>query len=144
MGPKFGAQYGNKLGFQLGPMSITKLSPNWACQMGPIHFINFLLSGMALLRISYCCHVKSKVSEQAYYYNTLKTFFTSIVSGHHANPVQVNVFLLQVFPDIIHPDLHLPPISAYSLPPRVRVNPRLVVFLPPSALYVQATEVSFS
>src|SRR6218665_2383271 len=22
-------------------MSITKLSPNWACQMGPIHFINF-------------------------------------------------------------------------------------------------------
>src|SRR6218665_3424205 len=46
MGPKFGAQKGNKLGFQLGPMSITKLSPNWACQMGPIHFINFLLSGM--------------------------------------------------------------------------------------------------
>src|SRR6218665_2073286 len=27
------------------PMSITKLSPNWACQMGPIHLINFLLSG---------------------------------------------------------------------------------------------------
>src|SRR6218665_1598598 len=26
-------------------MSITKLSPNWAYQMGPIHFINFLLSG---------------------------------------------------------------------------------------------------
>src|SRR6218665_2379279 len=26
-------------------MSITKLSPNWACQMGPIHLINFLLSG---------------------------------------------------------------------------------------------------
>src|SRR6218665_3230588 len=22
-------------------MSITKLSPKWACQMGPIHFINF-------------------------------------------------------------------------------------------------------
>src|SRR6218665_2180779 len=33
MGPKFGAQKGNKLGSQLGPMSITKLSPNWACQM---------------------------------------------------------------------------------------------------------------
>src|SRR6218665_2470258 len=33
------------LGAQLGPLSITKLSPNWACQMGPIHFINFLLSG---------------------------------------------------------------------------------------------------
>src|SRR6218665_1976806 len=45
MGPKFGAQKGNKLGSQLGPMSITKLSPNWACQMGPIHLINFLLSG---------------------------------------------------------------------------------------------------
>src|SRR6218665_1549646 len=29
-------------------MSITKLSPNWACQMGPIHFINFLLSGSSL------------------------------------------------------------------------------------------------
>src|SRR6218665_3913230 len=41
MGPKFGDQYGNKLGSQLGPMSITKLSPNWAYQMGPIHFINF-------------------------------------------------------------------------------------------------------
>src|SRR6218665_3848404 len=45
MWPKFGAEYGNKLGSQLGPMSITKLSPNWAYQMGPIHFINFLLSG---------------------------------------------------------------------------------------------------
>src|SRR6218665_2298292 len=30
---------------QLGPVSITKLSPNWACQMGPIHLIKFLLSG---------------------------------------------------------------------------------------------------
>src|SRR6218665_3547754 len=27
-------------------MSITKLSPNWACQMGPIHCPKFLLSGM--------------------------------------------------------------------------------------------------
>src|SRR6218665_3125577 len=27
-------------------MSITKLSPNWTYQMGPIHFINFLLSGV--------------------------------------------------------------------------------------------------
>src|SRR6218665_1223885 len=36
------------LGAQLGPLSITKLSPNWACQMGPIHFINFLLSGKLL------------------------------------------------------------------------------------------------
>src|SRR6218665_2412582 len=48
MGPKFGAQKENKLGSQLGPMSITKLSPNWACQMGPIHCINFLLSGPPL------------------------------------------------------------------------------------------------
>src|SRR6218665_3350092 len=46
MGPKFGAQYGNKLGSQLGPISITKLSPNWACQMGPIHCPKFLLSGV--------------------------------------------------------------------------------------------------
>src|SRR6218665_3331649 len=46
MGPKFGAQKGNKLGSQLGPMSITKLSPNWACQMVPIHCHNFLLSGL--------------------------------------------------------------------------------------------------
>src|SRR6218665_1247569 len=33
------------LGAQLGPVSITKLSPNWACQMGPIQLIKFLLSG---------------------------------------------------------------------------------------------------
>src|SRR6218665_1738994 len=26
-------------------MSITKLSPNWACQMGPIHYLTVLLSG---------------------------------------------------------------------------------------------------
>src|SRR6218665_2899993 len=45
MGLKFGAQKGNKLGSQLGPMSITKLSPNWACQMGPIHCPKFLLPG---------------------------------------------------------------------------------------------------
>src|SRR6218665_812344 len=35
------------LGAQLGPLSITKLSRNWACQMGHIHFINFLLSGLS-------------------------------------------------------------------------------------------------
>ena len=29
----------------MGPLSIIKLSPNWACQMGPFYFINFLLSG---------------------------------------------------------------------------------------------------
>ena len=34
------------LGAQLGPVSITKLSHNWACQMGPIHLIKFLLSGI--------------------------------------------------------------------------------------------------
>src|SRR6218665_610502 len=33
------------LGAQLGPMSIIKLSRNWACQMGPIHCPKFLLSG---------------------------------------------------------------------------------------------------
>src|SRR6218665_3012400 len=36
------------LGAQLGPMSITKLSPNWARQMGPIHCPKFLLSGILL------------------------------------------------------------------------------------------------
>src|SRR6218665_2413771 len=38
------------LGAQLGPVSITKLSPNWACQMGPIHCPKFLLSGLAVKR----------------------------------------------------------------------------------------------
>src|SRR6218665_674104 len=33
------------LGAQMGPVSITKLSPNWACQMGPIHCPKFLLTG---------------------------------------------------------------------------------------------------
>src|SRR6218665_87334 len=45
-------------------MSITKLSPNWACQMGPIHCPKFLLPGLSLCErdISgchdyyYCCH----------------------------------------------------------------------------------------
>src|SRR6218665_1240007 len=35
-------------GVQLGPLSITKLSPNWACQMGPIYCPKFLLSGKCL------------------------------------------------------------------------------------------------
>src|SRR6218665_814816 len=30
-------------------MSITKLSPNWACQMGPIHCPKFLLPGLPFL-----------------------------------------------------------------------------------------------
>src|SRR6218665_1925338 len=30
-------------------MSITKLSPNWACQMGPIHCPKFLLPGLRKL-----------------------------------------------------------------------------------------------
>src|SRR6218665_3967968 len=38
------------LGAQLGPVSITKLSPNWACQMGPIHFINFFAVWVCLFR----------------------------------------------------------------------------------------------
>ena len=32
----------------MGPVSITKLSPNWACQMGPIHCPKFLLTGLGL------------------------------------------------------------------------------------------------
>src|SRR6218665_126082 len=42
-------QQGNKLGAQLGPMSITKLSPNWACQTGPVHCHKFLLPGIRQL-----------------------------------------------------------------------------------------------
>src|SRR6218665_1588886 len=38
-GPKFGSQQGNEFGSPTGPLGITK--PNWACQMGPIHFITF-------------------------------------------------------------------------------------------------------
>src|SRR6218665_1284730 len=41
MGPKFCSQQGNEFGAQLGPMTITKFSPNWACQMGPIHCPKF-------------------------------------------------------------------------------------------------------
>ena len=37
-------------------MSITKLSPNWACQMAPIHFIKFLLSGGIAEPRSQCCY----------------------------------------------------------------------------------------
>src|SRR6218665_2570718 len=40
------------LGAQLGPVSITKLSPNWACQMSPIHLVKFLLSGCLSVRLS--------------------------------------------------------------------------------------------
>src|SRR6218665_1601936 len=32
-------------------MSITKLSPNWACQMGPIHCPKFLLPGLGIYRV---------------------------------------------------------------------------------------------
>src|SRR6218665_3003686 len=55
MGPKFCAQKGKKLGSQLGPMSITKLSPNWACQMGPIHCPKFLLPGLCIYTYIYIC-----------------------------------------------------------------------------------------
>src|SRR6218665_1393010 len=33
-------------------MSITKLSPNWACQMGPIHCPKFFLSGQPIRPIA--------------------------------------------------------------------------------------------
>src|SRR6218665_3292540 len=35
------------LGAQQGPVSITKLSPNWASQMGPNHCPKILLSGLS-------------------------------------------------------------------------------------------------
>ena len=44
MGPKFGAQQGNKLGSQLGPMSITKLSPNWAYQLNGPHSFHYFFA----------------------------------------------------------------------------------------------------
>src|SRR6218665_961274 len=34
-------------------MSITKLSPNWAYQMGPIHFINFCCLGRYMVLTDY-------------------------------------------------------------------------------------------
>src|SRR6218665_386287 len=48
MGPKLVPNRAMILGVQLGPMSITKLSPNWASQMGPIHCPKFLLPGLGL------------------------------------------------------------------------------------------------
>src|SRR6218665_2683487 len=47
--PIMGPNRAMNLGAQLGPMRIIKLSPNWACQMGPIHCPKFLLSGMSHL-----------------------------------------------------------------------------------------------
>ena len=38
-------EFGNQL---MGPMSITKLSPNWGCQLGPNYCPKFLLSGLKL------------------------------------------------------------------------------------------------
>src|SRR6218665_3712390 len=49
------------LGAQLGPLSITKLSPNWACQMGPIHCPKFLLSGSTLLHSPTSHHPTTRV-----------------------------------------------------------------------------------
>src|SRR6218665_1494321 len=78
MGPKFGAQKGNKLGSQLGPMSIIKLSPNWACQMGPIHCPKFLLPGMR-----FCVFKKKFIAGVAStYFNT--PFFSANNSESNA------------------------------------------------------------
>src|SRR6218665_2385315 len=43
-------------------MSITKLSPNWACQMGPIHCPKFLLPGSVLTRPSASAHTTCRIS----------------------------------------------------------------------------------
>src|SRR6218665_2703517 len=40
-------------------MSITKLSPNWACQMGPIHCPKFLLPGLCIY-IYICPHTHAR------------------------------------------------------------------------------------
>src|SRR6218665_3754002 len=56
------------LGAQLGPMSITKLSPNWACQMGPIYCPKFLLSGM----------LNATISEKNSFYDTFLKFCSYI------------------------------------------------------------------
>src|SRR6218665_329940 len=47
------------LGAQLGPMSITKLSPNWACQMGPVHCPKFVLPGFELSTVTSQSHHQS-------------------------------------------------------------------------------------
>jgi len=44
-----------------------------------------------------------------------KTHSDLSVYGRFANPGQVDVFLLKVFPDIVHPDLPLPPSASLSL-----------------------------
>src|SRR6218665_2843859 len=54
-------------------MSITKPSPNWAYQMGPIHFINFLLSGSGT---ALSC-IKSYLTSRSFIVN---------VAGHTSNP----------------------------------------------------------
>src|SRR6218665_3230907 len=58
MGLKFSSHRAMNLGAQLEPVSITKLSPNWACQMGPIHCPTFLLYGTGYesqVIIMQCC-----------------------------------------------------------------------------------------
>ena len=45
LGLKFGAQQGNESWSQLEPVSITKISPNLACEMGPSRPKNFSVWG---------------------------------------------------------------------------------------------------
>src|SRR6218665_4052594 len=53
---------GNELGAQLGPMSIAKLSPDWACQMDPIHFSKLCCLG-GLADVAFLCTSGSRTSE---------------------------------------------------------------------------------
>src|SRR6218665_75045 len=64
-----------------------------------------------------------------------------LVALRVANPGQVEVFLPQIFPDIVHPDLPLSPSASLSIHVSM---PRLVVFLHPSVPDVQTTGISFS
>src|SRR6218665_2031934 len=98
MGPKFGAQKGNKLGSQLGQMSITKLSPNWACQMGPIHFINFLLSGtsfdMTLCSVQLIFSVLRHIFISKASNHVMSSFLRIHVSAQYMVALQISVFTI--------------------------------------------------
>src|SRR6218665_1888786 len=57
---------GPKFGNQPWPMSITKLSPNWACQMGPLHCPKFLLSAYASGDDAETAKTGNRVKSQSY------------------------------------------------------------------------------
>ena len=85
------------------------------------NFINRVV--FRLLRSKLYKHITNETDRHA----SSASFLSSInVSG------QVDVFLLQIFPDIVHPDLPFPPSASLSLHIHVHVKLHLGVFSPPS------------